>query len=489
MQLASLLNSIKVVQVTGEISDKSITGIFYDSRKVIKNSVFVAIKGFKSDGHLFIYDAINNGAIAVVLEDFNSVSDESITRQSAAKILVHDSRKALAELSDVFFDSPSRKIKLVGITGTNGKTTSSYFLKSIFESGGFKTGLIGTIANYIGDEEIQTSLTTPESSEINHLLNDMYLQGCTHAVMEVSSHSLALNRVHKLFFSAAIFTNLTQDHLDFHQNFDEYFKSKKILFNSLDSSAYAVYNADDSYGIKIAADTKAESFSYGISSNSDFRISNIHYDLSGTSFIIHHNKQTFKVSTALVGEFNAYNACSAFSAASLMGFEPSVIINGISKTKQVPGRFEVIGSQARKVIVDYSHTPDSLEKALTAIRKLTGKNIPVYAVFGCGGNRDRTKRPLMGKIASEIADHVIITSDNPRFEDPILIIKEIEKGISKKNYTIVENREEAIANAIKSSSENAVILIAGKGHENYQEINGRRHHFSDREIAEKYLNQ
>lgn len=487
MELTDLLNNTKVIQVVGEISRERITGIHYDSRKVTKNSIFVATRGFKTDGHKFIFDAINKGAVAIVLEDDKSFSDDAITRQNAAKILVKDSRQALAELSNVFFGEPSKKIKLIGVTGTNGKTTTTYFIKSIFETAGYKTGLVGTITNIIGDKEITSSLTTPESNDLNMLFNEMYSQGCKYAVMEVSSHSLVLKRVHKLFFSEGVFMNLTQDHLDFHSNFENYFSAKKILFDSLDSSASAIYNIDDPSGNRIIADSKAKIFSYGSSEDSDFKLMNVRFDLNGTNFTVRYKDQEFKVTTTLIGDFNAYNACAAFSSAMLLGIDSEAVLQGIKNTKPVPGRFEVIGPGNKKVIVDYSHTPDSLEKVLLAIRKIVKNDKPVYAVFGCGGNRDRTKRPMMGKIASEIADKVIITSDNPRFEEPMTIIEEIKSGISKKNFKVIENREEAIKGVIHSSEDDAVILVAGKGHETYQEIKGVRNHFSDKEIAEKYL--
>lgn len=489
MELAQLLNKIKAIQVVGEISRERISGIHYDSRKITRNSIFVAIKGFKTDGHKYILDALNKGVSAIVLEDNTAFPDDAITRQSATKILVKDSRETLAELSNYFYDEPSRKIKLIGVTGTNGKTTSTYFIKSILETAGYKTGLIGTITNVIGDEEITASLTTPESNDLNYLFQQMYTRGCKYAVMEVSSHSLVLKRVHKLFFSAGIFTNLTQEHMDFHESIDNYLNAKKMLFDNLDTSALAIYNIDDPKGSKIIAGSKARLFSYGSSMASDFRLTDINFDLDGTRFTVEYKNHEYKISTSLVGDFNAYNACAAFSTTSLLGVNSDSIIEGIKNTKSVPGRFEVIGNENKKIIIDYSHTPDSLEKALLAIRKIVKIDKPVYVVFGCGGNRDRTKRPLMGKIASEIADKVIITSDNPRFEEPMIIIEEIKAGISKKNYTVIENREEAIKNAILSSEDDAVILIAGKGHETYQEIKGIRNHFSDKEIAEKYLNK
>ncbi len=486
MELTKLISKIKVIQVTGEVQRKDVTGIFYDSRKVLKDSVFIAIKGYNSDGHDFILDAINKGAFAIILEN-NTLPDEVFTHNGIAKILVSDSRIALAQISNIYFDEPSKKLKLIGITGTNGKTTTSYFIKNILERDGKKTGLIGTIANFIGDKEINTKLTTPESLELNELLYEMYKEGCSYAVMEVSSHSLVLKRVYDLNFASAVFTNITSDHLDFHGSFENYLSAKKILFDTLLPSAFGVYNLDDKHCLTLISKTQAPPYSYGTASDADFILKEIEYNLNGTSFIIEHKNNSYHLSTSLVGEFNAYNACAAFATTILSGVKEEVCIEGIKSTKQVPGRFEVIGTGKKKSIIDYSHTADSLEKALIALNKIVGDKNPIYTVFGCGGNRDKSKRPIMGRIASEMSKYVIVTSDNPRFEQPMEIIKDITKGISRKNYEVIENREAAIRKAIEESEDNAVILIAGKGHENYQEIKGVRSHFSDKETAEKYL--
>lgn len=489
MELTELINRIYISQIIGEVQRQEVTGIFYDSRRVIKGSVFVAIKGFKSDGHKFILDALNNGAIAVILEDNNSVPDEIFIHNRKAKILVKDSRVALAQASNYFFKEPSDKLKLIGITGTNGKTTTSYYIKSIVEHAGNKAGLVGTISNFIGSKEIKTSLTTPESNDLNGLFYEMLNEGCSYAIMEVSSHSLILKRVYGLNFSCAIFTNITSDHLDFHGNFEEYFKAKKILFDSLSESSVIIYNLDDKNSINIIKDSKAKVYSFGTSTGADFLIKNISYNLNGTSFIIRQKAADFSISTSLVGGFNAYNSTAAFASAIIDGINPEIAMAGIRNTKQVPGRFEVIGQGSKKVIVDYSHTADSLEKALSALNNIVKKKNPIYTVLGCGGNRDKTKRPIMGKIASEMSKKIFITSDNPRNENPFEIIKEIKAGIKKENFEVIENREKAIRKAIEDTEENAVILIAGKGHESYQEINGIRNHFSDKEIAEKYLTE
>lgn len=487
MELTELLNAVKAIQVTGEVQRKDVSSICYDSRKVKKNSVFVAIKGYCTDGHRFILDAINKGVAAVILEDNSVFPEEVFVHSNVAKVLVKNSRSALAEISDAFFNNPSGKIKLIGITGTNGKTTTTYFIKSIIEGIGEKTGLIGTITNYIGEREVKSSLTTPESNDLNELLYEMYNEGCAYAVMEVSSHSLVLNRVYKLNFSSAVFTNITSDHLDFHGSFENYLDAKKILFDPLSETSFCVYNADDDNSKYLLSSSKAKKYSYGTSLSSDFLLKNIKYDLRGTTFTVQYKGTDYSVSTSLIGRFNAYNAGAAFAVAVLNGFDENKVIDGIKNTKQVPGRFEVISKGNKKVIIDYSHTADSLEKALLAIRDIVKNSSKVYTVFGCGGNRDRTKRPVMGKIAADLSDFVVITSDNPRNEDPYLIIDDIKKGINKNNFKVIENREEAIGYAIQNSEDNAVILIAGKGHENYQEIKGIRNHFSDKETAERFL--
>jgi UDP-N-acetylmuramoyl-L-alanyl-D-glutamate--2,6-diaminopimelate ligase len=488
MELTELINSVHVIQVVGNVQRKDVTGIFYDSRKVVNGSVFVAVKGFNVDGHRFITDALNKGALAVVLEDNDAVPDEIFIHTESAKILVKDTRQALAELSKGFYKNISEKIKLIGITGTKGKTTTSYIIKSILETAGNKTGLIGTISNYIGDKQIESSLTTPESNDLNELLLEMYNNGCNYVVMEVSSHALALKRVFGLNFSAAVFTNISSDHLDFHQNFENYLSAKKILFDNLSLSAFGVYNVDDKSSPRIIENRVAPLYSLGKLPGADFNIDNISYDLEGTYFTIKTNKQGYAVSSSLVGEFNAYNAAFAFAVTTLLGIDPETAVQGIKNTPQVPGRFELTAKGEKKIIIDYSHNADSLEKTLLAIGNIVSGKHPVYTVFGCGGNRDKTKRPVMGKIASELSRKVFITSDNPRNEDPMDIIKDIEAGIDKKNYEIIEDREEAIKTAIKQTESDAVILVAGKGHETYQEIKGVRRHFSDREIAEKYLN-
>jgi len=489
MKLNELLNRVKVLQVTGNAELKEIDNLTIDSRVATKNSIFFAIKGFKTDGHLFIPEVINKGVAAIVLQDNKNIPNQLIEHSNCIKILVEDSRKSLAEFSNIFYGEPTKELFLIGITGTKGKTTTAFYIKNIFQSAGYKTGLVGTIANYIGEKEIKTMLTTPQPHELNSLFAQMLKEDCTHVVMEVSSHALDLHRVDNLNFNTAVFSNITSDHMDYHKTFENYLSSKKILFDMLNEENKAVINIDDPSAKEIIKDTKAEIFHYGIDEKADFRIMNIEYNLEGTTFELNYLNNIYKISTNLVGRFNAYNAASAFATAVVNGIPPQTALIGIKNTPQVPGRFEVVSNKNKKVIIDYSHTSDSLKQALNAIHHIVKNERPIYTVFGCGGDRDRTKRPIMGNIASEMSKMVFVTSDNPRTEDPNKIIEEILKGITKNNYRIIENREEAIRSSIFNTEDNAVILIAGKGHENYQEINGVRKHFSDKEITQKYLEE
>ncbi|MHB8929433.1 MAG: UDP-N-acetylmuramoyl-L-alanyl-D-glutamate--2,6-diaminopimelate ligase [Melioribacteraceae bacterium] len=487
MKLSELLNNVKVIQVIGNAESKEINSITLDSRKATKNSLFFAIDGEKQDGHKFIPDAINQGASAIVVQNANAVPDQIFSHSGCVKIVVAESRKSLAEFSNIFYGEPSKKIKLIGVTGTKGKTTTAFYVKNVFQNAGYKTGLIGTIANYIGDTEVKTMLTTPQSNEINSLLRQMINEGCTHCVMEVSSHALALNRVDYLNFDAAIFTNITSDHMDYHKTFDHYLSSKKILFDMMPHNGNIIFNADDPSSTTLVKDSPAKKHSYGSHENSEFRIQNLEYSLEGTTFDLSFSKENYQFKTSLVGHFNAFNAASAFATAVVSGIDPKVAVEGINTTPQVPGRFELVSRKNKKVIIDYSHTSDSLKQALTAVHHIVKDERCVYTVFGCGGDRDRTKRPIMGEIAASMSKRVYVTSDNPRTEDPFFIIDEILKGIKTNNYRVIENREEAIRSAILESEDDAVILIAGKGHENYQEINGVRKHFSDKELSQKYL--
>jgi UDP-N-acetylmuramoyl-L-alanyl-D-glutamate--2,6-diaminopimelate ligase len=489
LRLSELLNSVKVVQVIGNAELKEIEELTIDSRTAKKNSIFFAIHGEKLDGHKFIPEVLSKGVSAIVLQYSNEYPDQMFAHSNCVKIVVEDSRKSLAEFSNIFFGEPSKKLKLIGVTGTKGKTTTAFYVKNVFEKAGLKCGLIGTIANYIGDKEIKTMLTTPQSHEINFLMKQMIDEGCKACVMEVSSHALALHRVDYLDFNAGIFTNITSDHMDYHKTFEHYLASKKILFDTISKSGQLIINADDPNAEKISKDSKAKKYFYGNHENANFRLKNVEYDLDGTRFEIIYMGNEYKLETKLVGHFNAYNAASAFASAVLSGISPEIAAEGIRTTPQVPGRFEVVSKKNKKVIIDYSHTSDSLKQALTAVRHIVKNERPIYTVFGCGGDRDKTKRPVMGNIASEMSDKVFVTSDNPRTENPFEILNQVVAGIKKENFKVIENREEAIRSAIFESEEDAVILVAGKGHENYQEINGVRRHFSDKETAEKYLEE
>lgn len=489
MKLSELLNGLKAVQVAGNAESKEIEMITIDSREVRSGSLFVAIKGANTDGHSYIQECINKGASAVILDNDTNIPDQIFQHAGCVKILVEDSRKALPLAAKIFYRDPSSELMLTGITGTKGKTTTAFYVKNIFEFAGLKSGVIGTIANYIGDQEVKTMLTTPQSHTINELLRQMVSAGCKTCAMEVSSHALALNRIDYLTFASAIFTNITSDHMDYHKTFEHYFDSKKILFTKLCPGAKAIYNIDDLNSVKLVAGSKADKFSYGTSGNADFRISNIEYNLDGTTFEIYYNSRNYCLTTSLIGKFNAYNAAAAFANAVLLGIEPDTAVEGIKNAPQVPGRFEVITYKNRKIIVDYSHTADSLSQALSAVHHIVKGERPVITVFGCGGDRDKTKRPVMGNIAASMSDFAYVTSDNPRTENPDSIIDDVVAGIKTNNYKRITLREEAIRSAIFDSKPDSIILIAGKGHESYQEINGVRAHFSDKEIAEKYLKE
>jgi len=489
MKLSELLNKVKVIQVIGNAESKEILNITIDSRKAGKNNIFFALIGLNTDGHKFVQEAINQSAEAVVVQNMDVVPDQVFAHAGCVKIVVEDTRKALAEFSNIFYGEPSKKLKLIGITGTKGKSTTAFFVKNIFENAGYKCGLIGTIANYIGDVEFETSLTTPQAHEINYLLNEMVKAGCSFCVMEVSSIALRMNRVDNLSFTSAIFTNITSDHMDYHKTFEHYFDSKKILFDMVNVNGVIAFNNDDKNGNSIVKDSKARKISYGKNEQSDLKVSNIDFNLEGTKFNLTWKENIYHAETNLVGHFNALNAAAAFAIAIINGLTPKQVIEGVKTTPQVPGRFEVIGKKNKKVIVDYAHTSDSLKQALIAVHHIVKNERKVYTVFGCGGDRDKTKRPIMGEVASSMSECVYVTSDNPRTENPFIIIDEILKGIKANNYRVHEDREVAIRAAIYESEDDAVILIAGKGHENYQIIKGVNKHFSDKELANKYLSE
>ncbi len=478
MLLQNLLEGIQEFQTTGQLRDVQIDNIQYDSRKVSAGCLFVCIEGFKVDGHNFINEAIAKGAAAVVVSKDVSIDGEVV-------LIKHpNTRKLLAELSGRFYGNPTQKLNLIGVTGTKGKTTTTFMIKSILEHSGHKVGLIGTIANYIGDKIIPADRTTPESLELQQMFSDMLDQGVDTVVMEVSSHSLDLYRVYACDFDVGVFTNLSQDHLDFHLNFDNYFAAKAKLFGMC---RMAAINIDDSYGQKLLNKCNCEISTIGINNDADFSAYDIEIIPQGTSFNCKYGDKYYKVSIPIPGKFSVYNALAAISSCSAYGVSKENIIGGLENLK-VPGRAETVQTDRNfSVMVDYAHSPDSLENILQAVRVYAKGRVVV--IFGCGGDRDRTKRPIMGEIAGKLAGFTIITSDNPRSEEPEAIIKEIEEGIKRtgSEYIIISDRRSAIEYCIKNAKENDIILIAGKGHETYQIFKDRTIHFDDREVAREAL--
>ncbi|RPI15249.1 MAG: UDP-N-acetylmuramoyl-L-alanyl-D-glutamate--2,6-diaminopimelate ligase [Ignavibacteriae bacterium] len=466
----------------------------YNSKLVEPGDVFFAIRGLKTDGNKYINDAIKNGARAVISDTANGHYEPIIYH-------VPDCRKTLAEMSNAYYDFPSHKMKMTGVTGTNGKTTISSIINFVLELNDKKTGLIGTNGNYINKRFLKSEYTTPESLELNELLDMMYKEGVEYVTMEVSSHALAMKRVYGLEFDIAVFTNLTPEHLDFHNTIEEYFDAKKTLFDSMkkinlkNNKTFAIYNSDDKYGREIVSSSESERISYGFGSSS-YSIDNLDMTFDGMNFDMRvplngEGKSWINIETKLIGKFNVYNILAAVAALKSLGIKYDIIRQGISEFAPVEGRFNQIRlSSGAIAIIDYSHTPDSLLKALTTIKEImesgnsTGR---IITVFGCGGDRDKKKRPVMGEIAVKYSNETIITSDNPRTEDPVDIIEDIKAGIKSGNYKIEDNREKAIELACKEAKEGDIILVAGKGHETYQEIMGIKYHLSDKEIVQKFI--
>jgi len=463
----------------------------YDSRKIQRGDCFFAMRGTGTDGHRFVESAIRNGASVVVLEQDSALSDYFFLHSGVVKVVVPDSRKALAVMSANYYNHPSRKLTMVGVTGTNGKTTTTHLVKAILEAAGQRVGLLGTIEYRIGDEVIPASHTTPESLELNELLARMANSGCQSVSMEVSSHALHQSRVYGLEFDAAVFTNLTQDHLDYHGSMEEYFRAKKMLFDSLDQDAVAITNTDDAWGMQIAASSRARTFSYGVAEHADVRATDIRLSIEGTSCTLWFKNQQTTMTTPLVGRFNVYNILAAYSTGLALGHPPDKLAAGIRSVKGVHGRFERIPSpKGWAAIIDYAHTPDALEKCLRTIHDVLPREGRgrIITVFGAGGDRDRTKRSLMGGVAGQLSDIIIVTSDNPRTEDPQRIIDEIVAGIPRGAHVTQEvDRRAAIHSALRQARSGDVVLVAGKGHEDYQVIGKDKIHFSDREIVEELI--
>lgn len=477
------------IETRGCLDDLEIRGIAYDSRRVGRDYLFVAIKGFSSDGHNYIKDAISRGATAVV-------TDTTVGREFIAEIAGHErlahivtahSRKALAHLSAAFYGEPSMEIDLIGITGTNGKTTTSYITKTIIDEWGKDAGLIGTINYIIKDRIIKAPHTTPESLELQRYLREMVDNGIDLAVLEVSSHALALERVECCSFRVAAFTNFTQDHLDFHGSMDEYFNAKARLFTYLRRDGTAIMNYDDPRVRELSERLNCKVITCGLQDGAMIRAVDIRTE-EGLKFEVITPNSSYEVETQLYGRFNIYNILFSVGIANALGIDKEVIRRGIKRATPVAGRFEVIDEgQDFLCIVDYAHTEDALRNLIQEARNLTKGR--VITVFGCGGNRDRTKRPLMGAAASELSDLIIVTSDNPRDEEPMDIIRDILKGVRGGNYIIQPDRTEAITTAVSMASKGDTLLVAGKGHEDYQEIRGIRINLDDRKVLRKALRQ
>lgn len=485
MKLSELFRKIPQYSNHRFRNDCEITGITYDSRKVREGNIFFAVRGLKDDGRKYIHEAIRKGARIVFSED------ESGNADSAEIIKTENIRKLMALASREFYNKESDKIKLIGITGTNGKTTTAYLIKFFLEKAGYRTGLIGTIDYQVGETTVNSVLTTPDSPEMNMMIGEMTGKKTDFCIMEVSSIALVMDRVYGLNFDTAVFTNLTSEHLDFHKNMENYFESKKLLFDGLGENKFAVSNKDDEYGEKILEGTKALKKYYSVNCSSDFKAMNEKLTLNGIEFDALYKNEIYRFSTQLAGRFNIYNIIAAVTSVLNYDTDISFLQKTLREFQEVSGRFNRIKLQNGAVaVVDYSHTSDSLKKAIETAREIVNsekKNGRVITVFGCGGNKDRTKRPVMGEYATELSDYAVITSDNPRFEDPMKIIDEILAGIrSKNNFEVIENREDAIRRAIEISEGNDIILICGKGHETYQEIKGVRAHFNDREIISEY---
>lgn len=483
MKLSNILSHIKIMEVVGSTSIP-ITSVDFDSRKVKEGALFVATIGTQVDGHKYIAQAIDSGAIAIVCETL----PEEI-RENVSYIKVENSQEALGYIASNWYDQPSSKIKLIGVTGTNGKTTIATLLHQTFSNLGYYCGLLSTIENQIGQQIIPSTHTTPDAISLNELLDKMVNEGCSYCFMEVSSHALNQGRTAGLDFDGAIFTNLTHDHLDYHKDFASYLKAKKIFFDQLKKEAFALTNSDDKNGKVILQNCKAEKHTYSIHSLGDFSARIIENQINGLNLQIDGRDVWFR----LTGQFNAYNLLAIYGTAVLLGQNPDEVLSYLSNITSVDGRFDIIKSPEEiTAIIDYAHTPDALLNVLRTIKEINTDHGRIIIVVGAGGNRDKKKRPEMARIAAEYSDQVILTSDNPRFEKAEDIIKDMKDGLSVKDLkkTIsITSREEAIKTAYALAQAKDIILIAGKGHETYQEIEGVRHHFDDKELINKLFKQ
>ena len=466
------------ITATGGTTGIDVNSVQIDSRKVQQGSLFIAVKGSGVDGHQFIDKAIQSGAIAVVCEVLPAQQEQGVTY-----VQTTNSAEAAGVIAHNFYDQPTQKLKLVGVTGTNGKTTIATLLYKLFTCLGYDCGLLSTVENQIAGRVVPATHTTPDPVSLNALLKQMVDEKCTHAFMEVSSHAVHQRRIAGLEFAGALFSNITHDHLDYHKTFDEYIKAKKAFFDALPSSAFAITNIDDKRGLIMLQNTAAKKFSYSLRTMADFKGKILENTLTGLMMSVNDQEVHFR----LIGEFNAYNLLAVFGAAICLGEEKNAVLQCLSATDGAEGRFDYLVSPKEKVIgiVDYAHTPDALLNVLATIKKLRSGDEQVITVVGCGGDRDKTKRPVMGEVACEHSDKVIFTSDNPRSEDPEQIIADMETGLNtaaKRKYIAIPDRKQAIKKAVGMANTEDIVLIAGKGHEKYQEIKGVKHHFDDKEV-------
>jgi len=480
MQLSDILYKVKIRSVVGG-TELDIKDVQIDSRKITQGSLFIAVRGTAIDGHQFIAKAIKQGAVAIVHEQTSVEKKEGVTL-----VQVENTATAAGIIAHNFYNQPSAKMKVVGVTGTNGKTTIATLLYKLFTSLGYKSGLISTIENNIGNKTVAATHTTPDAVSLNALLKQMVDEGCTHVFMEASSHAIHQHRMTGLRFAGGIFSNITHDHLDYHQSFDEYIRVKKSFFDDLPSSAFALSNADDRRGTVMLQNTNAKKYFYSLKSVADFKGKILENSLSGLLMRVNDQEVHFR----LIGEFNAYNLLAVYGAAICSGEDKVEVLRCLSVLTGAEGRFDYLVSPKDKVIaiVDYAHTPDALVNVLATIRKLKKGFEKIITVVGCGGDRDRTKRPVMAEVACEHSDRAIFTSDNPRSEDPAEIIRDMEAGVSpaaRRKYISIADRREAIKTAISLADREDIVLIAGKGHEKYQEIKGVRNHFDDMEVVKE----
>ncbi len=478
-----MIKDIKQLRCEGSV-DTPVTGIGQDSRKVVPGTLFIAVRGTAADGHRFMDAAAESGAVCIVCEELPAVLRDGVTY-----VVTDDTREALGHIASAWYGYPSSALTLVGVTGTNGKTTVATLLYEMFRLQGEKVGLLSTVCNYIDDKPVAATHTTPDAITLNALLADMVKAGCSYAFMEVSSHSADQKRIAGLDFDGGIFTNLTRDHMDYHKTTEAYLKAKKSFFDSLGRDAFALVNSDDKNGSVMVQNCKGEVHTYSLSSVADFKGKIIESRLDGTLISVNGRE----VETLFVGRFNAYNLLAVYGAAVLLGMAPDTALVRLSMLVPVSGRFQTLRSSGGlTAVIDYAHTPDAVTNVLNSIKEVIGGKGRVITVVGAGGNRDTGKRPIMAAEAARLSDMVILTSDNPRFEDPDDIIAQMRAGLSpqmSKKVLSVTDRREAIRTALRLAQPGDVVLVAGKGHEDYQEIKGVKHHFNDREVVEEAFNE